>query len=161
MINKIDNVSFKAIYTPKNKPFSYKQKAVLNNIKNELGENKKRDNFFAKPIDKDKVQLSLIHGVRKAENRTDTRITYTRKAYIGTYDKKNPFKVNDYFNVMHQEAKDVIGALAVGVLAIGMILGGLFISANKKEVSKPQVEKVMNMTKDSAQVVKDSLKIFK
>ena len=159
MITSVNIINFKAFYSPKKATFSSMQKEVLNDIKTELGETKDKDNFLVKPIDKDKVQLSMVMGVRK-KSQSD-KITYTRRNIIGIYDKKQPFKIKDFYKTVHQEAKDVIGALAVGVLAIGMILGGLFISANKKEVSKPQVEKVMNMTKDSAQVVKDSLKIFK
>lgn len=159
MITSVNSINFKAIFSPKKAIFSPMQKEVLNGIKTELGEIKDKENFLVKPIDKDKVQLSLVMGVRK-KNQSD-KIAYTRKNVIGIYDKKQPFNIKDFYRTEHQEAKDVIGALAVGVLAIGMILGGLFVSANKKEVSKPQVEKVMNMTKDSAQVVKDSLKIFK
>lgn len=159
MITSVNNINFKAIYSPKKATFSPMQKEVLNDIKTELGEIKDKDNFLVKPIDKDKVQLSMVMGVRK-KSQSD-KITYTRRNIIGIYDKKQPFKIKDFYDAEYQEAKDVIGALAIGTLGIIMMLGGLFISANKKEVSKPKVEKIMNMTQDSVKVIKDSIQFIK
>lgn len=160
MITSVNSINFKAIFSPKKAIFSPMQKEVLNGIKTELGEIKDKENFLVKPINKDKVQLSLVMGIIK-KNQSD-KIAYTRKNVIGIYDKKQPFNIKDFYRTEHQEAKDVIGALAVGILGIGMLLGGIFVSANKKITTKPQIENVVNITKDSIQsITKDSLKLFK
>ena len=153
MLNSINNINFKGVFSSRKTPFNNAQKTIFENIKTELGDEKKYTNFLVKPADNDSVQLSMIYGVKKLKIGADEKIVYTKKTYIGTYNKEKPFKLKDYYKVMYQEAKDIAGALAVGILGVGMLLGGIFVSINKKITTKPQIENVVNITKDSIQSI--------
>lgn len=162
MIDSVNNINFKAIYTPKKSKLTNIQKDIIEDIKIKLGEQKDKDNFLVKPINNDKVKLSIVDNIKVQKQKSKEKIVYTNIKYIGTYDKKNPFNIKDYKKVIKNEIETFFGAVALGLLGIVMLVGGFFHSINKNDAMKPQMENVIKNTKDSVKnIAKDTIKMYK
>lgn len=160
MINKINNINFKGIYTPKFTKFSDSQQRVFDDIKNKLKD--KKTNFLVESAENDSVNLSEITGVTETGVGLDKKFSYKRAIKIGRYDENCLFDIKDYKEYIKEQVKDLLGLLAFAGIFIAGMLGFMYISANKKPVAIQQTEKVVNTAKDSLQILKqDSLKMFK
>ncbi|MBO5738588.1 hypothetical protein J6R97_04540 [bacterium] len=159
MINAINNVNFKAVYTPKSTSFSDSQQKVYDDIKNKL--NNKKTNFLVESVENDSVKLSELIGVKETGTGLDKKYSYKRAIKIGRYNENCLFEMKDYKKYVKEQVNDLLGLLAfVGILILG--LGFMYVTANKKPAVNQQVEKVTTMAKDSLQTLKqDSIKIFK
>ena len=160
MINKINNINFKGIYTPKFTKFSDSQQRVFDDIKNKLKD--KKTNFLVESAENDSVNLSEITGVTETGVGLDKKFSYKRANKIGRYDENCLFDIKDYKKYIKEQVNDLLGLLAFAGIFISGMLGFMYITANKKPVATQQTEKVVNTAKDSLQILKqDSLKIFK
>ena len=160
MINKINNINFKGIYTPKFTKFSDSQQRVFDDIKNKLKD--KKTNFLVESAENDFVNLSEITGVTETGVGLDKKFSYKRANKIGRYDENCLFDIKDYKKYIKEQVKDLLGLLAFAGIFISGMLGFMYITANKKPVATQQTEKVVNTAKDSLQILKqDSLKMFK
>ena len=163
MINSINDINFKGIYTHKFAKFSEPQQKIYDDIKTKLSkdETKRKWNFLINPKENDSVELYRLDGMEEEGRGVDKHITYQFKEKIGRYDKNHPFETKDVVSYLEEATNKLYSAVAIGTFAIAMMVGGIYISATKK--TNPQnVEKSMTVAKDSVQsVVKDSLKIFK
>ena len=160
MVNAINNVNFKAIYTPRFTKFSDSQQRVYEDIQNKLKD--KRTNFLVESAENDSVNLSEIIGVKETGVGLDKKISYKRAIKIGRYDENCLFEMKDYKKYIKEQVNDLLGLLAFAGIFISGMLGFMYIAANKKPDVTQQTEKVVNMAKDSLQTLKqDSIKLFK
>lgn len=99
MLNAVNNINFKGIYSLKNSNFSESQLRVIENIKTTLGDKVNNGDFLVTPgTIKDSVELThIVSGYKFHGNGLDESVSFTRGAdkFIGTYNETNPFKIED------------------------------------------------------------------
>ena len=156
MINPINNINFKAVYTPKHTNFSESQQNVFDDIKNKLKD--KKNNFLVEPAEKDSVKLSEISGVKETGIGLDKKFSYKRADKIGRYDETCLFELEDYKKYIKERVNDLLGAIAFTSLFILGMLGFMYITANKKPVTNQHSDKITTVTKDSLQKIKQDIK---
>jgi hypothetical protein len=76
MVNAINNVNFKGVYTPKFTKFSDSQQRVFEDVKNKLKDEKA--NFLVESAENDSVILSEISGVKETGVGLDKKFSYKR-----------------------------------------------------------------------------------
>ena len=171
MINPVSNVSFKAIkfYEPRYPELTKTQEEIKEDIVAKFKQRREETNgkfdnrnFYIKPLDKDTIELSELFRVKEIDAGKRKNIKFSNPLVIGEYDKKNPFKIEDYDRVTKEDAKqNLLGCLAQLALCLAIIAIPLFMRTSKSN-SNVQTEKVSTVVKDSVQkVAKDTLQLFK
>lgn len=167
MVNAINNVNFKGVYTPKFTKFSDSQQRVFDDIKNKLKD--KKTNFLVESAENDSVILSEISGVKEAGAGLDKKFSYENAVKIGRYDENNLFEIKDYKKHIKEQIKDFGGLLSFICFILPAALGLMYVITTKNHSTIQQTEKVVTIAKDSLQtlkqdtfqITKDSLKMFK
>lgn len=159
MNNVVNSINFKSVIVPKYPPLSDSQEKVLKDIRTKLGDKAKKQHFLIKPLQNDIVELSKVHNVKNVGSGIDKKVQYSDKLFIGKYDEEHPFEIEDLHTVQKEQLKSLLGVLAPTMLIIGIILISAF--GSKKQPQEQTVEKTTIMAKDSVNIAKDSLKIFK
>lgn len=154
MINSINSVNFKGVYTLKNDYISKAQKKVIEDIKLELNKNNVKKNFVADPIDGDKIKLARVYDLEEKGYGLDKKVTYSTSEHIGTYNKECPFKIEDYHNFLKDGLKDVSKSIGIGLIGLGMLFSGIFLAAQCKVSIKPIEKEVPTLVKDSLNLLK-------
>ena len=171
MINPVSNVSFKAIkfYEPRYPELTKTQEEIKEDIVAKFKQRREETNgkfdnrhFYIKPLDKDTIELSELFRVKEIDAGKRKNIKFSNPLVIGEYDKKNPFKIEDYDRVTKEDAKqNLLGCLAQLALCLAIIAIPLCMRTSKSN-SSVQTEKVSTVVKDSVQnVAKDTLQLFK
>lgn len=171
MINPVSNVSFKAIkfYEPRYPELTESQEEIKEDIVAKFKQRREETNgkfdnrhFYIKPLDKDTIELSELFRVKEIDAGKRKNIKFSNPLVIGEYDKKNPFKIEDYDRVTKEDAKqNLLGCLAQLALCLAIIAIPLFMRTSKSN-SSVQTEKATTVVKDSVQkVAKDTLQLFK
>ena len=171
MINPVSNVSFKAIkfYEPRYPELTESQEEIKEDIVAKFKQRKEETNgkfdnrhFYIKPLDKDTIELSELFRVKEIDAGKRKNIKFSNPLVIGEYDKKNPFKIEDYDRVAKEDAKqNLLGCFAQLACCLAIIALPLFMRTCKTS-STAQTEKVSTVVKDSVQnVAKDTLQLFK
>ena len=158
MINSVNNISFKAVYTPKFTKFSESQQKVFKDIKAKLKDEK--NNFLVESAENDSIILSEISGVKEAGAGLDKKFSYENAVKIGRYDENNLFEIKDYKKHIKEQIKDFGGLLSCICFLLPVALGFMYVMTNKNHSTVQQTEKVVTIAKDSLQTIKqDSLKL--
>lgn len=124
MINN-NQLSFSAIYAPKNVKFSSKQEKVCNTIKSAMREPLVRfngetaENFYKSkgydfeiiPFSDDSVYLTVYRGMREIGVGTDRAHTYSNFANIGQYDSLSEFNISDIANRIREKTEAIVHLL--------------------------------------------------
>ena len=171
MINPVSNVSFKAIkfYEPRYPELTESQEEIKEDIVAKFKQRKEETNgkfdnrhFYIKPLDKDTIELSELFRVKEIDAGKRKNIKFSNPLVIGEYDKKNPFKIEDYDRVTKEDVKqNLLGCFAQLACCLAIIAIPLFMRTSKTS-STSQTEKVSKVVKDSVQkVAKDTLQLFK
>ena len=171
MINPVSNISFKAIkfYEPRYPELTKSQEEIKEDIVAKFKQRKEETNgkfdnrcFYIKPLDKDTIELSELFRVKEIDAGKRKNIKFSNPLVIGEYDKKNPFKIEDYDRVTKEDAKqNLLGCLAQLLCFLAFIAIPLCMRTSKTS-STAQTEKVSTVVKDSVQnVAKDTLQLFK
>ena len=172
MINPVSNISFKAFkfWGPNYPELTESQKEIKEDIASKLvvrreETNGKFDNrhFYIKPLDKDTIELSELFSVKEFDAGKRKNIKYSDQLVIGEYDKKNPFKIEDYDKAIKEDTKKTVFGFLAQIIGATAILMVAFISAFADKQTMPaKVDKVTTVVKDSVQnVAKDTLQLFK
>ena len=159
MNNVVNSINIKSVIVPKYRPLSDSQEKVLKDIRTKLGDKAKKQHFLIKPLQNDIVELSKVHNVKNVGSGIDKKVQYSDELFIGKYDEEHPFEIEDLHTVQKEQLKSLLGVLAPTMLIIGIILISAF--GLKKQPQEQTVEKTTIMAKDSVNIAKDSLKIFK
>ena len=162
MINN-NQLSFSAIYAPKNVKFSPKQEKVCNTIKSAMREPLERfngetaENFYKSqgydfeiiPFSDDSVYLTGYRGMREIGVGTDRAHTYSNFANIGQYDSSSVFNIDDIADGIKEKNRSDRSLAAMFLMLplaiVTMCILSLFDnkSANKaQDVQKPLIENV-------------------
>ena len=171
MINPVSNVSFKAIkfYEPRYPELTKTQEEIKEDIVAKFKQRREETNgkfdnrnFYIKPLDKDTIELSELFRVKEIDAGKRKNIKFSNPLVIGEYDKKNPFKIEDYDRVAKEDAKqNLLGCFAQLACCLAIIALPLFMRTSKTS-STAQTEKATTVVKDSVQkVAKDTLQLFK
>lgn len=171
MINPVSNVSFKAIkfYEPRYPELTESQEEIKEDIVAKFKQRREETNgkfdnrnFYIKPLDKDTIELSELFRVKEIDAGKRKNIKFSNPLVIGEYDKKNPFKIEDYDRVTKEDAKrNLLGCFAQLACCLAIIALPLFMRTSKTN-SSVQTEKATTVVKDSVQnVAKDTLQLFK
>jgi hypothetical protein len=171
MINSVSNVSFKAIkfYEPRYPELTKSQEEIKEDIVAKFKQRKEETNgkfdnrcFYIKPLDKDTIELSELFRVKEIDAGKRKNIKFSNPLVIGEYDKKNPFKIEDYDRVTKEDAKqNLLGCMAQLLCFLAIIAIPLCMRTSKTS-STAQTEKATTVVKDSVQkVAKDTLQLFK
>ena len=171
MINPVSNVSFKAIkfYEPRYPELTESQEEIKEDIVAKFKQRKEETNgkfdnrqFYIKPLDKDTIELSELFRVKEIDAGKRKNIKFSNPLVIGEYDKKNPFKIEDYDRVTKEDAKqNLLGCFAQLLCFLAIIAIPLCMRTSKSN-SSVQTEKATTVVKDSVQnVAKDTLQLFK
>ena len=162
MLNPINNINFKAIYTPKFTKFSESQQKVYNDIKSKLDKENKDSDFYIKPSKDDSLELSTVYGIKETGYGLNKKYTYLKKNVIGRYDENHLFDIKDYKDYCKKETKDTLSYISIALIPIILLYGAFFLITNKKNIPTEQTEKVITVAKDSLQTIKqDSLNFAK
>ena len=171
MINPVSNVSFKAIkfYEPRYPELTESQEEIKEDIVAKFKQRRQETNgkfdnrhFYIKPLDKDTIELSELFRVKEIDAGKRKNIKFSNPLVIGEYDKKNPFKIEDYDRVTKEDAKqNLLGCFAQLLCFLAIIAIPLCMRTSKSN-SSVQTEKATTVVKDSVQnVAKDTLQLFK
>ena len=106
MINNINSVNFKGIVYGGLRDFSESQIKVADDIKTKLGKTAEKNDFLIKALADDIVELSEVYNVKKVGTGINKEIQYSKGVYIGKYDEKHPFELEDYNYAIKEKAKD-------------------------------------------------------
>ena len=162
MIKAINSTNFKSVIVPKYPKLSESQEKVLEDIRIKLGDKAEKKHFLITPLKDDVVELSEVYNVREVGTGIGKKIRYSDPLLIGRYNEETPFEMNDYKKVHKEQLKDLLGLLGFVTIFMAGLLGFMFAITNKKPFQSQETEKVVNMTKDSLQNVKqDSLNFAK
>lgn len=154
MIKPINNVSFKAFYTPKEN-LTDKQEKVANDIINKLGNIGKEKDFLLMPINKrpDSLTLFEISGVN------GTNFSEYKKT-IGDYSEPKPFELKDYYNAedfgKKRQKRILWQYLAWAAIYLGTIVGA-YITHTHRNSASIQTEKVTTVVEDSVKAIGNSI----
>ena len=159
MNNVVNSINFKSVIVPKYPKLSESQEKVLEDIRTKLGDKAEKKHFLITPLKDDVVELSQVHNVKNIGNGIDKKIQYSDSLLIGRYNEETPFEIEDLHTVQKEQLKSLLGVLAPTMLIIGIILISAF--GLKKQPQEQVAEKAAIITKDSMNIAKDSLKIFK
>ena len=172
MINPVSNVSFKAIkfYEPRYPELTKTQEEIKEDIVAKFKQRREETNgkfdnrhFYIKPLDKDTIELSELFRVKEIDAGKRKNIKFSNPLVIGEYDKKNPFKIEDYDKAIKEDTKKTVFGFLAQIIGATAILMVAFISAFADKQTMPaKVDKVTTVVKDSVQnVAKDTLQLFK
>ena len=160
MINNINSVNFKGIVYGGHRDFSESQKKVANDIQTKLGKKAEKNDFLIKALADDIVELSEVYNVKKVGTGINKEIQYSKVVYIGKYDEKHPFELEDYNYALKNKAKDFKAIMLLALVYVATFLALMPWKKNNNETVTQQTEKVVTIAKDSLQTVKqDSLKL--
>lgn len=162
MIKAINSTNFKSVIVPKYPKLSESQEKVVEDIRTKLGDKAEKNHFLISPLKDDVVELSEVYNVREVGTGIGKKIRYSDPLLIGRYNEETPFEMSDYKKVHKEQLKDFLGLVGFVALFMAGMLGFMFAITNKKPFQSQETEKVVNMTKDSLQTLKqDSLNLFK
>ena len=162
MINAVNNINFKGILYGGHRDFSEPQKKVADDIKTKLGKKAEKNDFLIKALADDIVELSEVYNVKKVGTGINKEIQYSKGVYIGKYDEKHPFELEDYNYALKEKANDFKAIMLLALVYVATVLALIPWKKNNSETVTQQTEKIVTITKDSLQTIKqDSLKIFK
>lgn len=166
------DVSFGAIFYPKNIKFNKVQEPIAETIKNALREplqifkgetaegfyKSKGYDFGIEPYWTDSVHLTAYKGMEETGTGVDRRYTYSDKLYIGEYDKKSEFRVSDIEKgIKDKNRKDLgfAGLFLIMSLAISAIAFNKPISKFAEKL-KPSAELVDSTAIKAKSVLPDT-----
>ena len=153
--------SFKGIFYGGHRDFSESQIKVADDIKTKLGKTAEKNDFLIKALPDDIVELSEEYNVKKVGTGINKEIQYSKGAYIGKYDEKHPFELEDYNYAVKEKAKGFRALMFLALVYVATILALMPWKKNNSETVTQQTEKVATIAKDSLQFAKDSLKMLK
>ena len=163
MIQPINNISFKAIWE---KPHNYsiQQHRTIREIKAKIGERALENDYMIEPGSReDKV---LLYQLKDLKTSNGTKLSYSKKIYVGAYNEETPFGVKDlkepdkYLNPQNYNKSAMLVMVALGVFA-----ATLFAILPKKQINHTQEKSIEQITKpaiDSLQKIKkDTINFIK
>ena len=166
------DVSFGAIFYPKNIRFNKVQEPIADAITKALREplykfkgktaerfyKSKGYDFGIEPYWTDSVHLTAYKGMEETGTGVDRRYTYSDKLYIGEYDKKSEFRVSDIETRIKDKRKSDLGFIAVALTAITSVLliSALSIKEKFYGTTKPLIENVDSVANKAKSVLPDT-----
>ena len=163
LINNANNINFGSVWRVRQSKFTKSQNRVADDIEFKLGKYSKKKDFVIEPLDNDVVELSEVACIKSYEN----YIEYVNPKAIGKYNEKQPFEIEDYKKIKDNRDSNLLAmCLFTGLYFAGFIF--LAIPADRAEVER-QAKKVVattmdslqKVTKDTLQLTKDTLRMFK
>ena len=123
MINAVNNINFKGILYGGHRDFSEPQKKVADDIKTKLGKKAEKNDFLIKALADDIVELSEVYNVKKVGTGINKEIEYSKGVYIGKYDEKHPFELEDYNYAVKEKAKGFRALMFLALVYVGTFTG--------------------------------------
>ena len=164
LINSVgNNINFGAVWRIKLSKFTKSQNRVADDIELKLAKYSKRKDFVIEPLDNDIVELSEICCPKLDGN----YIEYINPEIIGKYSEEHPFDIEDYKDVRNERDAGCVGILLVALLYFATFI---FIAVpsdrarlerQAKKAVTNTIDSLQKVTKDTLQLTKDSLRMFK